>query len=173
MKALVRNENGEIRIADIPEPYILKEDEVKIRVLYSAFCRDDMRYEDKTDVFSHIGVVGHEVVGVIEELGSYAQYAGFSLEDTVLVLPWESCGKCENCLSQRTQCCTEAHVVMGTMTKHIIRASRQLIKLDSDITFKQAVLMEPVGGVIEGLSKLPIDYDKEVLIIGAGFTGLV
>ena len=32
MKALVRDYNGEIHLGDIPEPMVLKEDDVKIRV---------------------------------------------------------------------------------------------------------------------------------------------
>ena len=142
MKALVRDYNGEIHLGDIPEPMVLKEDDVKIRVLYSSFCRDDMRYEDKSDIFSHIGVLGHEAVGIIEELGPFAKYAGFSLNDIVVVMPWDFCGKCSYCLSQRPQFCAEEHVVMGTMTKYILRKSRQLIKIPSGVTYKQAVLMD-------------------------------
>lgn len=173
MLALTRGKGYEICLSDIPEPYILKEDDVKIRVLYSSFCRDDMRYLDKLDVFSKIGLLGHEVVGIIEDLGPYAKWSGFSIKDIVVVLPWDFCGKCEQCLSQRVQYCAEAHVVMGTMTKYIVRKSRQLIKIPHDMSYRQAVLMEPVGDILEGISKLPIDYNKEILVIGAGFIGLV
>ncbi|MEG2291480.1 MAG: alcohol dehydrogenase catalytic domain-containing protein [Clostridium sp.] len=172
MRALIRDNDNNIKTADIPEPYILNEDDVKIRVMYSAFCRDDMRYNDKSDIFSQCGVMGHEVAGVIEDIGVYGKYAGFNIGDRVVSLPWDFCGECKYCVTQQHQYCSEAHITIGTMTKYIIRKVRQLVKIPSDVTFRQAVLMEPVGCVLEAISKLSLDYDKEVLIIGGGFAGI-
>ncbi len=171
MDALVRNENSEIIVKDIPEPFILNDDEVKIRVEYLSFCSDDMRYKDESDIFSRQGVLGHEAVGVIEDLGRNAKYNGFSVNDRVMVMPISFCGMCEHCLSQKVQFCEEAYLTIGTMTKYIIRKAKQLIKIPDNITNKQAILSEAVGSAIEVFNELEIDHNKRVLIIGAGLTG--
>lgn len=173
MKAFVRTKNKNILLNEIPEVFILNDNEVKIALEYSSFCRDDMRFEDDSDIFSHIGTLGHEGVGRVTEVGSAAFYNGFKVGDRVLIIPWHFCGECEMCLEQKIHYCAEAHIAMGTMAQYVVRKYTHLIKIPDKMTYKQAILIEPLGCVLEGISKLDIDFDKEVLVIGAGLIGII
>lgn len=173
MLAFVRNSNYENLLTKLPEPYVLNEDDVKIRMEYCSFCRDDMRINDNFNVFGKIGTIGHEGAGVIFELGKQAKEAGFKIGDRVSMQFIDSCGTCKNCLSQHPHLCPEAKISDGVLSDYTIRKFRQLIKVPDDVSFKQASLIEPVSDVIEAISKLSIDFQSDVLLIGSGFIGLI
>jgi threonine dehydrogenase-like Zn-dependent dehydrogenase len=50
-------------------------------------------------------IIGHEIVGVIEELGPGGR-RGLALGDRVAVDPWLPCGSCRYCLAGRSMHCT-------------------------------------------------------------------
>ncbi|KOO09009.1 zinc-dependent alcohol dehydrogenase [Vibrio hepatarius] len=171
MKALVRTKFETLDIVEIETPQLKEKDDIKIRMVYSSFCRDDMRFEDKSDIFAHTGIMGHEAVGIIEELGEYAQYSGYSIGDLVMVLPWSFCGHCHYCLAQKPQYCNQSHIHQGTICQFIVRSCRQVIKVPNKLNYKHAIMMEPVGAIVEALSTLNISYSTRVAIIGGGFIG--
>jgi threonine dehydrogenase-like Zn-dependent dehydrogenase len=172
MKALVRTKFDTLDIVDIPIPEVKEKDDVKIRLVYSSFCRDDMRLDDKSDVFAHTGIMGHEAVGIIEELGQYASFSGLAVGDLVMALPWSFCGRCHYCLAQKPQYCNQSHIHQGTMCQYIVRSCRQVIKVPNKLSYKHAVMMEPIGAIVEALNTLNISYNTRVAIIGGGFIGL-
>jgi len=171
--SFVRNSNLEHILTKIPEPYIVDERDVKIRMEYCSLCRDDMRIEDNLNVFGKIGTIGHEGAGVIVELGKHAQSEGFNIGDRVIMQFIDSCGHCKSCLTQHPQFCPEAKISEGVLSEYIVRKCRQLIKIPDNLTFKQASIIEPVGDVIDAISRVDLDFQTDVLLLGAGFTGLV
>lgn len=172
MKALVRHKFGSLSYNNISEPHIRALDEVKIKVLYSSFCRDDMRYEDKDDIFMRPGIIGHEAVGIIEETSDLAKHQGFKIGDLVVLLPWSSCGHCFRCKSNNTHLCSQATIAQGVICQFVVKKTSELLKIPSNMLYKQAVLVEPVACVLEAISTLKLSYRSRVAVIGAGFSGL-
>lgn len=173
MIAFVKNSNLENVLTKIAEPYIVSDDDVKIKMEYCSLCRDDMHNSDSLNIFGKIGTLGHEGSGVIVELGSHAKCKGFNLGDRVILQVIDACGTCKYCLNQTPQFCPEATLSQGVLSEYVVRKYRQLIKIPDDLSFKQASLVEPVGDVVDALSKICLDFETDVLLIGAGFTGLV
>ncbi|MBE4263225.1 alcohol dehydrogenase catalytic domain-containing protein [Vibrio parahaemolyticus] len=171
MKAIVRNKLDVLEHISLPMPALNAEDEVLVRIVYTSLCRDDMRNEDKADVLIQPGIIGHEAVGIVEELGEYSKFKGLSRGDVVVVLPWAFCGKCHYCLSQRPNFCEESRFHQGVSCEYLVSNVSQLLKVPFGLTYKQAVMMEPVGCIIEALNSLDMNFNSRVAIIGGGFIG--
>lgn len=172
MMALIRRKGALPTLQSIQEPGIQSPDDVKIQIMYSTLCRDDMRTSDEFNVFGY-GVMGHEATGVITDAGSRAQSHGFRPGCRVALLIFESCGKCKNCLSQKPQYCAEVHLAGGVLTEFVVRKFNQLILLPEWLSYRQASLLEPVGDVLCALKKAEIGFNSDILLIGSGFLGLV
>lgn len=171
MKALVRTLDSRIQLQNILEPQIQHDDEVKIQIVYSTLCRDDM-WDDPNNTFHREGIIGHEATGIICDTGHEASMHGFKKGDRVAISPFEACGICKNCIEQKPHYCSSARLSTGLIAEYVIKKHTQLIKISEDISFPQASLIEPVGDILEALEKLNIKFSNRILLIGAGFTGL-
>lgn len=174
MRALVRDQNLQLEMKTMEAPAVLSSDDVKIKVAYATFCRDDMLVsKDALDVFGGFGVVGHEASGTIVESGDLARQMGYLPGFRVSIMPFLSCGSCPRCLARQPQYCPEGRISNGVIAEYVVRKYRQLIKMPDGLSFKQGSLMEPVGDVLEALGKLRLNFHSEVLIIGGGFIGQI
>lgn len=96
-----------LALQDVPKP-LCNDQELLIRVRACGVCRTDLHIKDGE--LSHPNlplILGHEIVGVVEEVGK--QVKGFALGDRVGI-PWlaSSCGKCSFCLEGRENLCDHA-----------------------------------------------------------------
>lgn len=87
----------------VPQPGA---NEVRLAVSVCGVCRTDLHVADG-DIRGPLPIIpGHEIVGVIEALGSHVN--GFAVGERVGV-PWlgHTCGRCPYCASQRENLCDE------------------------------------------------------------------
>src|SRR5215210_9471501 len=71
MKAVVFHGVGDIRLDEVPEPEIQEPTDAIVRLTSSAICGTDLHMIRGTLVGMKEGIIlGHEGVGVIEEVGS-------------------------------------------------------------------------------------------------------
>jgi alcohol dehydrogenase len=102
MKANVFHGPNHIRVEEVPCPHA-SAGEAVIRITLTTICGTDLHilrgeYPVKPGL-----VIGHEPVGVIEELGE--GLSGYKIGDRVLVGAITPCGQCRACLSaQWSQC---------------------------------------------------------------------
>ena len=90
----------EERADPVPGP-----DEVCIRVEACAVCRTDLHIIDGELPHIHYPIVpGHEIVGIVEALGSGPGTLAIGQR---VGIPWlgKTCGHCEYCLSNRENLC--------------------------------------------------------------------
>jgi threonine dehydrogenase-like Zn-dependent dehydrogenase len=104
MKAVVFHGKRDVRVDEVPDPKILEPTDAIIRVTTTAICGSDLHlYEVFVPFMSEGDILGHEPMGVVEEVGS----AVTNLEpgDRV-VIPFQiSCGHCFMCeQGLQTQC---------------------------------------------------------------------
>ncbi len=71
MKAVVFRAVGDIRLEDVPEPRIEAPTDAIVRLTRTALCGTDLHFVRGTSGGMKEGtILGHEGVGVVEELGS-------------------------------------------------------------------------------------------------------
>lgn len=110
MRAMVFEEpQTPLTLKNIPRPQPAA-DELLLRVLACAVCRTDLHILDGD--LPHPGhpvVLGHEIVGVIEQIGPQTAGHGLVIGQRVGV-PWlgHTCGNCRYCTSGRENLCDNA-----------------------------------------------------------------
>jgi propanol-preferring alcohol dehydrogenase len=100
-------ENAPLHLQEIPEPQIGLKD-ILIRVQACGICHTDLHTIEGELPLPKLPLVpGHQVVGVVEKKGEYANR--FKLGDKVGIA-WlnSTCGKCEFCKSGRENLCENA-----------------------------------------------------------------
>jgi threonine dehydrogenase-like Zn-dependent dehydrogenase len=96
MKAVVFHDVGDIRLDDVPEPKLREQTDAIIRITSSAICGTDLHMVRGTLAGMKPGtVLGHEAVGVIEEVGK--QVRNLQPGDRVVVPSTIACGSCVYC----------------------------------------------------------------------------
>ena len=104
MKAVVWHGKRDVRVDTVPDPVIQEPNDIVIRVTSSGICGSDLHlYEVLGPFMSEGDILGHEPMGVVEEVG--ADITHLQRGDRV-VIPFNiSCGHCLMCAQGlMTQC---------------------------------------------------------------------
>jgi len=104
VKAVTWQGKRDVRVEDVPDPKIEEPTDAIIRITSSNICGSDLHlYETLTAVMTPGDVLGHEPMGIVEEVGSGV--GNLSVGDRV-VIPFQiSCGHCFMCdQALYTQC---------------------------------------------------------------------
>lgn len=184
-----------IDLDEMPEPNLINEDWVKVRVNLGGICGTDLHVLTLnvsyalSSLTSYPAIFGHEFVGTIVEIGKNVN--NFSLGDRVVIEPLIACEVrglelCDSCKIGNTNlCCNldEGNIAPGTWTgfckdtgggwgEYALVHKSQLFKIPDSLSFEEAVLIEPLAVAIHGiLRKLPKD-NENCVVIGAGTIGL-
>src|SRR4051794_14843547 len=102
MKANVFHSKNKIRVEDVAKPRAAAGEAV-IRVTLTTICGTDLHIVRGEYPVAPGLVIGHEPVGVIEELGEGV--SGCNIGDRVLVGAITPCGQCRACLSGHSAQC--------------------------------------------------------------------
>jgi L-iditol 2-dehydrogenase len=162
-----------IEFHKVPKPAI-KPSQVLIQVKKIGVCGSDIHvYHGLHPNTTYPVVQGHEVAGVIAELGERKQ--GFSQGDQVVFMPQVTCGTCYPCRHGMYHIC-DSLKVMGFQTGG---AAQEFFAIDADKVLKvshhvpsdQAAMVEPIAVAVHALSRSGDVKDKNVLVLGAGTIG--
>ncbi len=96
MKALTFHGKRDVRVDDVPDPAIEEPTDAIVRITSTAICGSDLHLYEVLGMFIEEGdVLGHEPMGVVEEVGPAVD--GLSPGDRV-VIPFNiACGDCWMC----------------------------------------------------------------------------
>lgn len=164
---------GKIEFQEVAKP-TLTADQVLIQVKNIGVCGSDIHvYHGLHPYTSYPVVQGHEVSGIIREVGELVQ--GFSEGDQVVFMPQVTCGTCYPCRHGMYHIC-DSLKVMGFQTGG---AAQEIIAIDSEKVLKvlnhvppdQAAMVEPIAVAVHALSRGGEVKDKNVLVLGAGTIG--
>ena len=114
MRAVTWQGKRDVRVTDVPDPKIEQPTDAIIRVTSTNICGSDLHLYETLGPFMDAGdILGHEPMGIVEELGS--EVTGLSVGDRV-VIPFQiSCGHCFMCDQKLyTQCETTQVREYGT-----------------------------------------------------------
>jgi len=96
MKAIVFHEIGDVRLDTVKEPKIREQTDAIVRLTASAICGTDLHLIRGTLPGVKPGtILGHEGVGVIEELGK--EVRNFKVGERVVIPSTIGCGYCSYC----------------------------------------------------------------------------
>ncbi|MDP4215621.1 MAG: zinc-dependent alcohol dehydrogenase family protein [Bacteroidota bacterium] len=180
MKALVYNGPGKKSWETKPRPAILDATDAIVKVYKTTICGTDLHIL-KGDVpeVTPGRILGHEGVGVIEEIGSAVN--NFKKGDHVLISCISSCGKCDYCKKGMYSHCEKGgwilgHLIDGTQAEYVRTpfADNSLYKIPQGADEEALVMLSdilPTGfecGVLNGR----ISPGDTVAIVGAGPVGL-
>jgi threonine dehydrogenase-like Zn-dependent dehydrogenase len=114
MRAVTWQGKGVMSVEDVPDPQIREPDDVVIRVTSSGLCGSDLHLYEPLAPFMEVGdIVGHEPIGVVEEVGR--DVTSLRRGDRVVVPFNLSCGRCWMCArGLHSQCETTQNVEQGT-----------------------------------------------------------
>ncbi|MEU0287233.1 zinc-dependent alcohol dehydrogenase [Streptomyces sp. NPDC006147] len=104
MKALTWQGKRDVRIENVPDPRIEEPTDAIIRVTSTGLCGSDLHlYEVLTPFMTPGDILGHEPMGIVEEVG--AAVPDLQAGDRVVVPFQIACGNCWMCLTGLpTQC---------------------------------------------------------------------
>ena len=108
MKAVVWRGVGDIRLENVKEPKIKDPTDAIVRITSSAICGTDLHMIRGTMPQMKSGtILGHEGVGVVEELGSAVR--NLNVGDRVVICSTIACGNCSYCRTGYYSQCDNAN----------------------------------------------------------------
>jgi 2-desacetyl-2-hydroxyethyl bacteriochlorophyllide A dehydrogenase len=160
---------------DIPVPTIGDRD-VLIRVRAAGICHSDVHYRAGRSPMGPLPLtLGHEVAGVVEQIGPHVQTV--QVGDRVCVHYLLSCGECFYCSTGHEQFCERGamlgHHAPGGYAEYIAVPDRNAVPLPASIPFEQgAILMCSAATVFHALRKARLQGGETVAIFGVGGLGI-
>lgn len=179
MKAAVLHGKEDVRVEDVL-PKALQPGEVRLQVEAALTCGTDLKvfkrgYHAKMIVPP--AVFGHEVAGVIVELGAGSGDQGWQVGDRVVVANSAPCHECFHCRAGQENLCEHLLFLNGAYAESIVVPVRlvqtNLLRLKPETTFRDAALMEPLACVVQGIEDMRLEAGQQVLLFGAGPIGLM
>lgn len=176
MKAAVYLGVGQMEILDLPDPSTGSRD-VLVRVKAAGVCGTDIKtYRRGHPAFNPPVVLGHEFAGVVEKVGEEVSW--LRVGDRVAVAPYVNCGKCRYCEAGRGELCEKrAHIGGGAFAELVVVpeavAVRGVVRLPEAIPYEEGAILEPLACCVRALRYLHLARDSTLLIVGAGFMGIL
>jgi threonine dehydrogenase-like Zn-dependent dehydrogenase len=95
MRATLIYGAGDVRVGEVPDPVLKQPTDALVRVLRACICGSDLWPYGSKPTVEHGDRIGHEFLGVIEDVGS--EVSGFKRGDVVVAPFVWSDGTCEFC----------------------------------------------------------------------------
>jgi threonine dehydrogenase-like Zn-dependent dehydrogenase len=189
-----------MRLEEMAEPPLPADDWLRMRTVLCGICGSDSkqvflrgeRDNPLTAVVSFPQVLGHEAVGVVEEVGPAVRSC--KAGDRIVINPWISCGprgidpQCASCQQGLYSLCerfTEGRFapgihagncadVPGAFAERIILHESQAIPIPPAVTWEAAVLADPFSVSLHAvLLAPPRPTAGPTIVYGCGTLGLL
>lgn len=184
MRANVFQTVGEFGIEEVPKP-TPGPGEAVIRITLTTICGTDLHIVRGEYPVRPGLVVGHEPVGVIDELG--AGVIGYEVGDRVLVGAITPCGQCSACLSAHWAQCGHGagyealggwrfgNTINGAQAEYLLvpNAQANLAKIPDELSDEQVVLLADIASTgFSGAESGQVKIGDSVAVFAMGPIGL-
>lgn len=173
MKAALLKTWTDMAVVDMEKP-VPAADEAVIAVRYAGVCGSDITvYNGKHPTATAPVVVGHEILGVIEQIGDNPD---FKVGDRVTVEPLIQCGVCDACRRGHHICKNLKLLGIhenGGYAEYTKTAVSKLVKIPDSLPDDVAALAEPFAVGYHVVARSEIRKGDTALVIGAGPIGII
>jgi threonine dehydrogenase-like Zn-dependent dehydrogenase len=174
MRAFVVSKPHQAAVEDRPHP-TLRPGEVIIEVKAVGICGTDYHIYEGMYTAQYPIVPGHELAGVITEVGEGVSGSGWNKGDRVTVDPCLSCGQCRFCLKGLPIHCETLRAIgvtePGALAEYVAVPAEKLYALPDNLSFEEGAFVESMACVVYGMHRLQLQFGSRVLIFGAGSIG--
>lgn len=181
MQAYTYVEKGKFALLEKPKPVLLHERNAIVKVTLASICSSDLHIKHGSVPRAVPGItVGHEMVGVVESVGSAVTHV--KPGDRVTVNVETFCGECFFCKKGFVNNCTDENGgwalgcrIDGGQTEYVRVpfADQGLNKIPDGVIDRQALLVGDVLATGFWAARISeITAEDTVLILGAGPTGI-
>ena len=173
MKAIVISTPGELSVIELDTPGPAP-GEVLLQMLYVGFCGSDLStYLEKNPMVNYPRIPGHEISGMIRELGEEVP-DGFAVGDTVTVVPYTNCGTCPACRRGRSHACRENQTLGvqrdGAMQEYITVPWQKILPAPN-LKEEELAMVEPLTVGFHAIERGRVDESDVVMVLGCGMIG--
>ncbi len=184
MKATVFHGSNQIAIEEVPRPRA-GVGEAVVRITLTTICGTDLHILRGEYAVKPGLVIGHEPVGVIEELGDGV--TGYNVGDRVLLGAITPCGQCRACLSAQWAQCGHGegieaaggwrfgNTINGAQAEYLLvpNAQANLAKIPDELSDEQVVLLADIASTgFSGAEAGQIKIGDTVAVFAQGPIGL-
>lgn len=181
MQAYTYVSKGKFELREKPKPTLMQERDAIVKVTLASICSSDLHIKHGSVPRAVPGItVGHEMVGIVEEVGKAVTKV--KPGDRVTVNVETFCGECFFCKKGYVNNCTDENGgwalgcrIDGCQAEYVRVpfADQGLNKIPDGVTDRQALLVGDVLATGYWAARISeISEQDTVLIIGAGPTGI-
>ncbi|MGD0943105.1 MAG: zinc-dependent alcohol dehydrogenase family protein [Acidimicrobiales bacterium] len=161
----------EVRTVPTPEPGA---GEVRLAVEMAGMCGTDLHIHEGGFFSRYPLTPGHEIVGRVDSIGDAVE--GLSVGQRVAADNTVLCGHCPFCRRDEPLFCRNFYSLgvngPGAFADYVLVRAEKCFPVD-DLSPATAVMTEPTACAIHGMDVLGLRPGSDVLLFGAGPTGLV
>lgn len=182
MKGLYFSDLNTIDLREVDKPIIKNPDDVIVKITTTTICGSDIHIIEGVIPTKPGFVLGHEYVGIVEEIGSNVK--NLKPGDKVIGPPAPYCGKCENCLNGKEAHCMQGGVhgagetmgdICGTHCEYtrVPHADNCLLKVPNNLTDDDVIFISDIASTgYTGIDKADLDEGQTLIVFGCGPVGL-
>ena len=183
MKALTFRAEGDVKVVEVPKPSIRSSRDVLLKVTLGGVCGSDLHIFHGHTPMNPGAVLGHEFVGVVEDVGS--EVKRFKPGDRVVSSFFTSCGHCALCRKGWFNQCVDKGTfghgeyfgdLGGGQAEFVVvpNADQTMEPIPSAMSDEQAIF---VGDILAtgffGAERAEIKAGDVTAVVGAGPVGLM
>lgn len=174
MKAVQVVKPYEMHVIDVEKPVIDEKNNVLVKMTAAGVCGSDIGiYRGTNAAATYPRIMGHEIVGVVAEVGPTAKKV--KVGDRVIVDQVIACGSCYACRKGRPNVCGNL-LVRGVQTdggyrEYIAVPDSDCYFVPEDLSDTEAVMIEPTTIAVQCCSRAQLESEDTVLLFGYGALG--
>lgn len=174
MKSVQIVEPDILRIVDVPKPVVDEHNTVLVKMTAAGICGSDIGiYHGTNAAATYPRIIGHEIVGRVEQVGPSVQ--NLKVGDRVIVNQVTSCGHCYPCRMNRSNVCDHLKVrgvhIDGGYREFLAVPEEDCYLLPDSISDVDAVMIEPTTIALQACARAELQKDDFLLLLGSGALG--
>ncbi|MGA2407601.1 MAG: alcohol dehydrogenase catalytic domain-containing protein [Bacteroidales bacterium] len=180
MKAMMLTGIKKMEMKDIPEPVLIKPNDVKIKMSVVGICGSDIHYYTEGQIGSqkvqYPFAIGHEGAGVVVEAGRAVKRVRPG--DQIAIDPAMPCWECDQCLAGRQHTCRKLRFLgcpgqaEGCLMEYIVMPEESCYPLTGKLTPDQGSISEPIAIGVYAVKKAGDIKGHKIGIFGFGPIGM-
>lgn len=180
MKALVLTGLKRLEFIDVPEPKIIKDTDVLLKIAAAGVCGSDVHYYETGRVGAQVVTypyrIGHECSAIVAQVGKAAK--NIKVGDKIVVEPAVSCKTCDQCRMGRENTCRNLKFLGtpnqadGCFCEYMVLPMENCLAVGDTLTLVQAALCEPLTIGLYAVKQGQGPYTDKIAILGSGPIGL-